>query len=152
MAGIVDPYYQVLQSLTIYDPLPSTDGLSALSQTGVTNTAPTEIDIVQWVDVTAGSSGEFTGSNGTYSTGAVGWMIDHGQYLVQFKIVDPEGNPGVYSIISDATGGKIIFAENQFDNVSLNAIHDPGSYALVMRATDPGGLFVEQTFTLTVTA
>ena len=77
---------------------------------------------------------------------------------------DPEGNPLVYSVSS--TDATFVFM-NPDDNSEVSEVADgdgiyglyvdcgsglsAGTYHLTIRATDPSGLYVDQTFTITVT-
>jgi hypothetical protein len=148
---VVDPgigQNMALQSITIYDPLSDTSGLSALSETGVTNTAPT-------------LAGEFYGSNITF--GGVGgetpqiseeFTLGTSADVMTYSASDPEGNPLIISLSDDNSG---IFAiapasgNPLFSTVTINNAA-AGDYFFTVRATDPGGLYVEQEFTITVTA
>lgn len=127
-----------MQTITIYDALPSTAGLSELSETDVTNTAP--IISYTWGD--HATDGEMTVEDINYATGGYA-IID----LVASS--DPEGNPVTFSITgpsaSDYTAdGRYVFAAE-------GATFTSGDYTFTVRATDPGGLYVEQEFTITVT-
>ena len=139
VAPTADKY---IQSITIYDPLPDTTGLSALSQTGVTNTAPTAINI-NWTNA---PDGVFASGGGDAE-------------VAQPRGVDAEGNPCVITVVAAdmIDGFPIVSVFNNylaFNNyLSIYSTTAPAAtYHFTLRATDPGGLHVEQAFTLTVTA
>lgn len=130
-----------LRSITIYDPLPDTTGLSALSQTGVTNTAPT------FGDPTWGGNAI---SPGVFSSAD----FSGGLSILQVLAADAEGNPVTYTMTNDGGGMFAIDGVNTDGPlvVSSAITPSPGTYSFTLRATDPGGLYVEQPFTITVTA
>jgi hypothetical protein len=143
-------YTDMLQSITLYDPLPSTAGLSELSETGVTNTAPTNLNII-WADA------DPYGSNGTYLETLFGEGDHIG--LCQFSVDDAEGNPILLSLVDDSDGNLQEVLNNPGSPPTLSnflvgnaVLLTAGEYDFTVRATDPGGLYVEQEFTVTVTA
>lgn len=135
-----------LQSITIYDALPSTSGLSALSETGVTNTAPTAIIATKVDDGTIVDGGTITVASGPPAA------VAH-YPIVTLSVADDEGNPCAITIVGGADAALFDFG---FFNLpdALVAVNDlsGGTYSVTLRATDPGGLYVEQQFTITVTA
>jgi hypothetical protein len=134
------------QIITLYDPLPSTAGLSELSETGVTNTAPT-ISSVEW----GAEASDPTSTSATYPSGFFdnvepeGGGINIGQII----FADAEGNPLSVEMTDDDGGNFRISITNYI--LVLAPLSD-GDYNFTVRATDPGGLYVEQEFTITVTA
>jgi hypothetical protein len=158
---------QALQSITLYDALPSTDGLSELSETGVTNTAPTSIEITSWGttegQMTGVSGTEATTVAGTYPGGMGNTFSSPGGGMVR---ADPEGNPTTMSIVASSTallrwysgdatnpypGNDTLGLFNVSDK-DADLVLEAGVITFTLRATDPGGLYVEQEFTITVTA
>lgn len=134
--------YTALQSITIYDPLPSTTGLSELSETGVTNTAPT---FISW---------EVGGLSDTTISDTVENEIDQtisSTATFASCFADAEGNPLTITVSGDARF-SVISNSVHFDATGgLDSIGEP-EVSCTVRATDPGGLYAEQEFPITVTA
>lgn len=127
----------IIKSITIYDLLPTIAGLALLSEINVVNTAPTDVTI-QWFGLTA---------NGTFThTDAITNATD----LASLTLVDPEGNPGTYTFIDDDGGNFTVTNTGQLrgplDGLSV------GDHTFTLRAADPYGLYVDKTFTVTITA
>jgi hypothetical protein len=125
-----------IQSITLYAALPSTAGLSALSETGVTNTAPHDV-VVTWADDRP--SPTFTAAE----------MVTDFLAATLLSATDDEGNPLAWASsphdnLAIGADGHSIVVTSDFSGASSSAI--------TVRATDPGGLYVEQEFTITVTA
>jgi hypothetical protein len=141
-----------LQSITLYDALPSTAGLSELSETGVTNTAPHDITYaLAGDDVTGSTPFDITIPESVVSSG-------FSPFLVDLAAIDDEGNPVVFSLSDDGGGKFAIVADvpelapgsaNKVTSINPLSI---GPHDFTVRATDSGGLYVEQEFTITVTA
>lgn len=123
--------HRAMTSITLYDALPSTTGLSALSETGVTNTAPT--DLRDGNDLTTIDLDSTATANG--------------MTVATLQADDAEGNPFVFTLTDD-DGGNFVM-----DGANVNTTDDlgDGTYNFTARATDPGGLFDDQVFTLNVT-
>ena len=121
-----------LQSITIHDPLPSTTGLSELSETGVTNTAPSITN--------ADTTPELTEAETTNAS-----------TIVTVETSDAEGNPLTFTLPDDDGGNFAIDAAGVV-TCTDDLLAGGSPYAFTVRATDPGGLFDEQEFTITVTA
>jgi hypothetical protein len=134
-----------LQSITIYDPLPSTAGLSELSETGVTNTAPT-LTGSDW-------PGFYTDTTPTSATIDTGSTAETPIPCCNLVAEDAEGNPLTITITDDEDGKFTIVPDggDGFPQLRIVETLTAGTYAPVVRATDPGGLYVEQEFTITVT-
>ena len=137
VAVVIESALHALQTITFYDALPDTTGLSALSETGVTNTTPTYI-----------------GDEFSLAT-TLPLPIEDDPYLIgscSSLFADAEGNPLTLSIHStdgdfsiDNSGGLGLV---YFVTGGVGA----GAYDYTIRATDPGGLYVEHEFTVTVTS
>lgn len=177
VAWIISQSSDALQSIAIYDPLPSTTGLSALSETGVTNTAPTNLRVTTWHPVGYASASDETSitisvTDYMAAENPGGWAMT---FLYQssslstnhFGFDDAEGNPLVgISLVSasdarirlaDVNTGEPVVGSSSDCYVEMTQYPDPlvvtpGAYTFILRATDPGGLYVEQEFTITVTA
>lgn len=109
--------------------------LTALSQTGITNTAPSGITI------------EWAGFDGTVPEDRVDNIEG------QLTTADADGNPVTYTLVDDPDPRWSLFLGSILRfNVSggLDYETEP-SYSVTVRATDPGGLYVEEEFTITVT-
>jgi hypothetical protein len=143
-----------IQSFTIYAPLPNTTGLSELSATGVTNTAPHDIvaNWDEWGTITRVSDIAGTVSEEVSGPGEFG--PEDEWELAALTTSDAEGNPVTYSV----QGGSPGVFQMHPDSVSgtlgrvgpMIAMESP--YTVTVRATDQGGLYDEQEFTITVTA
>lgn len=134
---------ETLQYIKVYAPLPDTTGLSELSETGVTNTAPYTFEVVEW-DNNVTPTGDFAGTVTVDQTGSSGTCI------AELTASDDEGNPLTFTLVDDDNGNfqmgsPAIQVWYEDDPLSLGVHH------FTVRATDPGGLFVEQEFTITVT-
>lgn len=152
VAIIIDGTTDAIQYITVYDPLPSTIGLSVLSQTGVANTAPHDLT---WTNQNTNINGAvFTATSLTVSEASstfdFAWDAETFIGVGDLSSVDDEGNPIAYSLEDDA-GGKFGFQNGGFGFVQKPQASD-GTYTIKVRATDPGGLYAEQIFTITVTA
>jgi hypothetical protein len=143
-----------IQSITIYDPLPDTTGLSDLSSTG-TNTAPHDLDVHAWNEPTV-AGGSISQADTVGTIPAIPGEYCH---IADFSVTDDEGDPVHWDFISDETT-RLIIVEPQLGGmfgvgmlkVGLPAVAT-GDYNFTLRATDlPGYLYVEQEFTITVTA
>jgi hypothetical protein len=148
-----------LDSITFYDPLPTTTGLSELSDAGGVsgaNTAPHDLGIVwsagfEGGTVAVGSSSLNLAASGSVEIGVV-------------FAADDEGNPLIFSVASfvcanaDLTMGMTSINSLGRSLTILNpsgsnpAVISAGNYSAIVRTTDQGGLYVEQEFTLVVTA
>jgi hypothetical protein len=66
---------------------------------------------------------------------------------------DAEGNPLTITITDDEDGKFTIVPDggDGFPQLRIVETLTAGTYTPVVRATDPGGLYVEQEFTITVT-
>lgn len=146
-----------LQSITLYDPLPDAAGLSALSETGVVNTAPYDLTYVTgWND------------DAPFQISLSGPVAETVQIADTFEAADDEGNPLLIEMTDDGSGafmmvdlelgypGAIVTeAVPLKQSIVVQAARqiDPDETVnFTLRATDPGGLYVEQEFTITVTA
>lgn len=141
-----------LQSITIYDPLPSTDGLSELSQTGVVNTAPHDLTFTLMDE---GQGGFFTSTGATTATVSAANLDNNTvDVIINVSATDDDGNPLTVSLSSDDGGAFTVANVGQWKVQWTNGAGGPsvGDHSFTLRATDPGGLYVEQTFTITVTA
>lgn len=133
-----------IQFIKQYAPLPDTTGLSELSETGVANTAPHGLDW-DWNFGTNASTNEIMNTTGPIGVGSGVMNVN------QFDpIIDDEGNPITLSIVDDDTEQLEIAAPPLVSTrVDGDGISE-GVYNFTVRASDPGGLFTEQEFTLTV--
>jgi len=143
-----------LQTITLYDPLPSTAGLSELSETGVTNTAPSLFSW-EWFNATDtlphANEPSVEVSDGSYPPGeaVIGITVNS---------IDAEGSPITYLVTEDDTPGSQLVVAMELSGVWQVKFRDDGDglpaglgeYHFTLRATDNGGLYVEQTFTLTI--
>jgi hypothetical protein len=145
-----------IQHIALYDPLPNTTGLSALSETGVTNTAPTALGVPmgQW------AIGGDSDTTATTVANGVSIPFFDGSAI---RMADPEGNPISVITLVAASDARIKLYESgdieigemlpiATNYVQLLGETTPGTLTFTLRATDPGGLYVEQEFTITVTA
>lgn len=140
ISAMLDPNSdQAIQRITAYDTLPTSAGLSTLSAQA-SNTAPTNLAVLGWYPAFAGGTVSAATINGTGV-----------QNLVQLTADDAEGNPVICTVQADPSGLMSVVSG---DVIRFNASGTvtPGDYDFTIRATDPGGLFTEQEFTLTVTA
>lgn len=148
---------QTLQSITIYDALPSTAGLSELSETGGTNTGPYNMTFFNNMDDPDGASGTMEDSEFGAVTGA--------QVVLEINATDDEGNPLTVSISDDPSDAVILWNSDASETAEtlpagtstgvvltkdLHVADSPVTFTI--RATDLGGLYVEQEFTITVGA
>ena len=143
-----------IQSITIYDALPTTAGLSELSETGVTNTAPTVIGTPpvpnSYPDNTTDTVNIF-GSNDVIAVSMAGLFADADGNPLTLTVGSFDPDLPVYRQFINggpATGndGQDVFAAD-FGVGGVSA----GDYVFTVRATDPGGLYTEQEFTITIT-
>lgn len=136
-----------LQSITLYNALASATGLSALSETGVVNTAPTNLR-ASWIAVVSNETD--TSASIVHANVSGGLSPESHATLFDILCDDAEGNPVTYSV-TDTEGGKFALSEGGLQLVVVADL-SVGEYTPVVRATNPGGLYVEQEFTITVTA
>lgn len=149
VAVFFDALLSATQSITIYDSLPSTTGLSALSETGVTNTAPTDIILAEDTIGTVG--GEITGDH-TGTLPVASFIIPGAPFdIFRLGMTDPEGNPGSFTLVDD-NDGKFFIGIPGNGWITVAETLGVGPHTFTVRATDPGDLYVEQEFMITVTA
>jgi len=143
---------EAIQSITIYDQLSTIAGLSELSETGVANTAPHDIVPTWNGDITSGVEADQSVAQSVVSP-----ILPDGAFtLLQASVTDDAGNPITWTMIDASSplafsdSSTVVFFDN-FGGVDPLVI-DTGVYSFTLRATDHGGLYAEQTFTLTVAA
>jgi hypothetical protein len=121
------------RKITLYDALPSTAGLSELSETGVTNTSP------HGMTNTNPSALEVSGAVAPWALAIP---------ISGFSVIDDEGNPITWELSDNHDGLLQISEGGDITNADTMV---PGDYDFTLRATDPGGLYSERVYTITVT-
>lgn len=140
VALLIDGGNDAIKSIVIYDPFPSGVGLGAVSDTGVTNTAPHDMT-PQWYS--AGETNEFTEAEAA-----------QGNTLAALSVTDDQGNPIAWSLVDDTSEVLGLIPQASVEvwvQTELGAL-SAGPYSFTIRATDPGGLYVEQEFEIEVVA
>ena len=137
VAALVDTQQNTaVRSITIYDPLPSTVGLDDLSETGVINTAPHDLEIDDWdsglEQPLEGGAIEYIGADTVLGT--IVATDDEGNFLT-YSLVDGEE----WVTISEA--GVLRSAAELTPDADVN---------YTVGVTDNGGLYSEREFTLKI--
>jgi hypothetical protein len=130
----------ILRSITFYSAM-SQEAARLLSVTpydGAPNTAPYDID-VSW----------FAAGDNTFTIAELAPGYEVGSLFC----TDDEGGLIVYELVADETGFLEIVGVSLLRVKTVGGSEpSAGTYNFTVRATDPGGLYVEQEFTVTVTA
>lgn len=127
----------------------SADGRSVVFYSNATNLVPDDTNIAG--DVFIWSDGNRAPTDVTLSNSSVAENLPVGTVVGTLAAVDPDaGDTHTFTLVDDA-GGRFTLVGNQ---LRTNAVFDyeaGSSYTVRVRATDAAGLWVEKSFTITVT-